>query len=338
MKTIVYIGNQLSGSGNTPTTIDVLVPEIESLGIRVVTASKKLNKILRLADMLTTIVKHRKADAVIIDTYSTSAFYFALACAQLCRLLHLKYIPVLHGGNLPQRFIKSPVLTRLLFGYSFTNIAVSLYLEEVLIKYGYRHRLIENSIRIANYTFTQRVQAAPAFIWVRAFDSIYNPGMAIQVFNHIHQHDSRATLVMVGPDKDGSMEKCKAMVNDMGLQAYVTFTGKLGKEEWRSIAGRQDIFINTSSFDNLPLSVIEAMALGLVIVSTDAGGLPFFLQHKENAVLSPVNDKEKMIANIEAILSGAIQAPLLSRNARATAEQYDWNIIKNKWIALFDGL
>lgn len=338
MRTVVYIGNKLSGHGYTPTTIDELVPRLETLGVKVVLASDKLNKLLRLKDMLSTIIRNRQGDCVMIDTYSTSAFYFAYACSQLCRVLGIRYMPILHGGNLPYRFASSPRLVKTVFGHGFTNIAVSPYLENLLKEYGYKHTLIENSISIGKYPFREREAIAPRFIWVRSFDKIYNPAMAIRVFKNIQLQYAGAKLTMVGPDKDGSMADCIALVKSMGLERVVTFTGKLNKEEWIGIAAQQDIFLNTSSFDNLPVSVIEAMALGLIVVSTNAGGLPFLLQHKGNALLSGIDNEADMVENITALLSGSFDNAELSKAARNTAEKYDWQLVKNKWQNLFDAL
>jgi L-malate glycosyltransferase len=338
LQKIVYIGNKLSSHGYTPTTIDELVPRIESLHIEVVVASDKLNKVWRLIDMLSTIVKNRKADGVLIDTYSTDAFYFAYASSQLCRVLGIRYIPILHGGNLPHRFAKSPRLTKAVFGNSFTNIAVSSYLETLLKEHNYPHCLIENSIDINKYQFKGRNIAAARFIWVRSFDEIYNPEMAIRVFKNIHQQYPDARLTMVGPDKDGSLSHCIALAENLGLGNVVNFTGKLSKEAWLALAAEHDIFINTSSYDNLPVSVIEAMALGLIVVSTNAGGLPYLLQHGTNALLSGIKDEAAMTDNLLALLSANATTGSLNKAARNTAEKFDWQQVKHKWLKLFDSL
>ena len=56
----------------------------------------------------------------------------------------------------------------------------------------------------------------------------------------------------------------------------ITITGILRKAEWIELSKDYDVFINTTNVDNMPVSVIEAMALGMPIVSTNVGGIPFF--------------------------------------------------------------
>ncbi|WP_309597703.1 hypothetical protein [Flavobacterium oreochromis] len=106
MKKLLYIGNKLSEKGYNATTIDTLSFQLEKIGYQVVAVSSLKNPLLRILDMLFSIIKNRKFDYLLIDTYSTSAFWYAFFASQLARGLKIKYIPILHGGNLPNRLKK----------------------------------------------------------------------------------------------------------------------------------------------------------------------------------------------------------------------------------------
>ena len=56
----------------------------------------------------------------------------------------------------------------------------------------------------------------------------------------------------------------------MKIRKNVIFQGRLTKHEWVELSYNYDIFINTTNYDNQPISVIESMALGLPIISTNA--------------------------------------------------------------------
>ena len=95
---IIYVGNIVSGHGKTATTIETLGKLLQKEGFEVRLTSNKKNKILRMLDMLWTVFYFRKkAQYVLIDTYSTSNFYYAYLVSKLCILLKIKYIPILHG-------------------------------------------------------------------------------------------------------------------------------------------------------------------------------------------------------------------------------------------------
>jgi L-malate glycosyltransferase len=137
---------------------------------------------------------------------------------------------------------------------------------------------------------------------------------------------------MVGPEKDGSL--ASTMKNSELLNLDVKFTGKLTKPEWIDLSLDYDVFINTTHFDNTPISVIEAMALGLPVVSTNVGGLPFLLENNINALLVNDNDVNRMVKAIVFLIENKHQAKAICLNARDLTESFDWNIVKNQWFEI----
>ena len=99
--------------------------------------------------------------------------------------------------------------------------------------------------------------------------------LAIKTLETVLKKYPDAQLTMIGPDKDLSYEKCQAYKDHKQLP--VTFTGRLSKKEWTSLAKDFDIFLNTTNIDNTPLSVLEAMASSLVTISTKVGGIKYLL-------------------------------------------------------------
>ena len=98
---------------------------------------------------------------------------------------------------------------------------------------------------------------------------------------------------MVGPEKDGTMASCKKLAKKHDLD--VRFTGKLRKKHWAELSKNYDFFINTTSIDNTPISVIEAMSLGLAIISTNVGGMPMLIEDHHDGILTPENDENAMV-------------------------------------------
>jgi len=272
----------------------------------------------------------RNVSYILIDTYSTKAFWYAFICSQVARFRAIPYIPILHGGDLPKRLQNNPKLCSLIFTYAYKNVAPSNYLKSEFEKLGFENIIyIPNSIELEKYKFQLREKIEPKLLWVRAFAEIYNPKMAIKVLQELSKTYPNTTLTMVGPDKDGSMQTTKQLANELGL--FVTFTGKLSKEKWWKLSQMHDVFINTTHFDNTPVSIIEAMALGLPIVSTNVGGIPFLLEHTTNALLVNDNDAEGMVKAIDTLLKNPMLVQNISKNARNTSENYDWQKVKLIW-------
>ena len=134
---------------------------------------------------------------------------------------------------------------------------------------------------------------------------------------------------MVGPDKDGSMEQTKLYAQEN--QVKVTFTGRLSKSEWKTLSEDYNIFINTTNFDNTPVSVIEAMCLGLPIVSTNVGGIPFLLSDNDNAFLVEKEDTNAMVQAIENLIKDPELYHRLTTNAYNLVKSFDWTTVKEQW-------
>jgi glycosyltransferase involved in cell wall biosynthesis len=336
MKNVLYIGNKLQKKQSNTSYIEVLGALLEGEGYRLTYASGYSQKGLRFLDMLYAVVKYRKqTDVVLIDTYSTLNFYYAFAVSQLCRWFDLLYIPLLHGGNLPARLKADPKLARLVFKHAHTNVAPSPYLKAAFEDYGYTNVVfIPNTIELINYPFEPRGFDTPKLLWVRSFAKIYNPQLAVQVLKALKDKGIDTELCMVGPDSDGSLQTIKQLAKDLNVN--VTFRGKLSKPEWATLSKKYNVFINTTNFDNTPISVIEAMALGLPIVSTNVGGMPYLIAHETHGLLVNPNDALAMAAAIERLFAyPELRAQLISE-ARQLVAQFDWTTVKEQWNVLFD--
>ncbi len=331
---LLYIGNQLSQKGKTVTTIDTLSKSLSLEGYLVFTASKINNKILRLLDMLLHIIKYRKqVDYVLIDTYSTQNFYYAYLCSQLCRFFNLKYIPILHGGNLTNRLKNNTKLSKSLFNNAYKNVAPSEYIQFEFKKQGYHDVLcIPNSIELKNYPFKKKVFDKPKLLWVRSFSEIYNPQLAVEILKVLKDEGIQGALCMVGPENDGALKRTKAYANKLNVD--VKFTGKLSKQEWVDLSKDYNVFINTTNFDNMPVSVIEAMALGLPVVSTNVGGMPFLIESGKDGILVNPSNVNEFISALKRIFANTEETNTLILKARKKVENYDWELIKQKWFSV----
>lgn len=330
MKNLLYIGNKLSKHGVTPTTLETLGPLLEKEGFTVQYSSSRKNKGIRFVTMLWSVFQHRKVDYVLIDTYSTANFWYAFAVSQLCRLLRIKYIPILHGGNLSFRLKKNPKISRMIFKYSFQNVSPSLFLINEFKAIGYYNVIhIPNAIELHKYPFLERKKAKPNLLWVRSFAKIYNPIMAVEVCASLKNIYPEITLCMVGPDKDGSLSETKQRAKELNVE--VLFTGKLSKQDWIDLSKNYSVFINTTHFDNMPVSVIEAMSLGLAIVSSNVGGIPFLLENEKNSLLVSDNDINGMADAIARLIEEPELSSKITANSIKKVKQFDWQTVKLKW-------
>jgi glycosyltransferase involved in cell wall biosynthesis len=337
MRNILYIGNKLANHGRTVTTIDTLGPLLEKEGYQLRYASSYKRKWRRFIDMVYTLLRTRNwAGVVLIDTYSTLNFWYAICISRICRILHIPYIPILHGGNLPDRMVKNPKLFMAFLYGAKQVISPSDYLKNAFAKAQFPTiTVIPNSIELENYTFQQRDRIELSLLWVRSMAAIYNPQMAIKCLKEIKSQYPNARLTMVGPNKDGSLQECQSLAAQLELD--VRFTGLLSKEEWIATSKKHDVFINTSQFDNMPVSLVEAMALGMPVISTRVGGVPYLVDDHTNGLLVDANDHQQMAQAVLDLYKNPNLAAKLSINGRKTAQKMDWQHIRRQWNHVLSG-
>lgn len=336
MKRVLYVGNKLTSFGYTPTGIDFLGSLLVKNGYSVMFAGEKKCKMARLISIIRTILTERsRYDLIIVDTYSSSAFYISLFASWTARIVQKPYMPILRGGNLPSRLKESQWLTRQVILHAYRVISVSPFLQEEFSKLR-PVVYIPNSIQLERYPFKRRHKLSPRLLWVRSLHRIYNPELAVRCIAALRKEFPSVFLTMVGPDKDGSRRRVEELAEKLGVTANICLTGKLSKDDWIRLADDHDIFINTTNFDNMPVSVVEAMALGLPIVSTKVGGIPFLLQDGINAHLVPPNNVSIMTMKINEILTDPTRSLSMVSEARKKAEEFDEKRIFLQWKNLLE--
>lgn len=334
---ILYLGNDLSSHGFNQTTIETLGDNLKR-DFHVKKASSVKNPLLRFLHMIFMVVKFRKVDFLLIDTYSTSAFHFAWTSARLAYWFGLRYIPILHGGELPKRGIKSPrVLTKYL-QRAYKVVCPSEYLTGEMKRFAKRdYAIIPNFIDLGKYLYTQERFTQDGRInlfWLRSFHKIYNPELAVEILKALKDKGYNCRLCMVGPEKDGSMKAVRELSERLGVTEYLEISGKLSREDWVKKAKDYDVFINTSDVDNTPVSVIEAMALGLPIVTSNVGGIPYLIENGKQGLLVSPRRVDMFLQAIESLVNDKAKCLEMSAAARRKAEALDWEIIREKWAVL----
>ena len=336
-QSLLFVGNYLSAVRGARQVGEDLAERLSERGWHVLLVSSKLNKAVRLLDMVwTTWAQRNRYRVAHVEIFSGLAFYWAVAVSWVLRLLGKPYVFTLHGGNLPEFARKNPQRVRKLFATAEIVTTPSRYLQESMRAYRSQLQLIPNPIDIQRYPFQKREMPKPRLVWLRSFHEIYNPGMAVRVLHQLSGEFPDIRMIMVGVDKgDGSYAGTLRLAEELGIQSRLEFPGRVEKDEVPTWLNKGDIFLNTTTIDNTPVSVLEAMACGLCVVSTNVGGIPYLLDDGVDSLLVPSGDVDSMSGAVRRILNRPELGKGLSENARKKAEGFDWNLVLPKWENLF---
>lgn len=333
---LCFVGHMIGRNpGYVTTQGQVLSDLFEEEGYQVVSVSSKISRIGRMADILKTLVQQRhKTDVMILEIYAGLSLVLEDVASFLGKFFGIRIVMWLHGGDIPRFMEKYPTWMKRVLKRADLLITPSPFLARAVERYGFQSRVIPNVIDIKDYPYRQRKNVAPRLFWMRSFHPIWNPMMALHVLEKLRQSIPDATLIMAGADK-GYEAEVKEMSHELKLDNAVRFAGFLDQKEKLLEADRADIFINTNHVDNMPVSIIEACALGLPVVTTDVGGIPDLLTDGETGLLVPDDDVGKMVAAIKRLLNDNELALKLSENGRQLAKRSSWEEVQPQWKQVF---
>jgi len=270
--------------------------------------------------------------------FAASYFSFLITPAPAVLIAKLYGKPVLlnyHSGEAEDHLRRWPRSTKLIFRLADRVVAPSRYLVEVFARFGIEAEAVTNTAPLERFAFRERRPLRPTLLSNRSLEGHYNVADTLRAFALIERSAPDARLIVAG---DGSeRERLKALAAELGLKR-VEFAGVAPPDRMPELYDRADIFVNSSLVDNMPLSLIEAFACGLAVVSSDAGGIPDLVTDGETGLLSPPGDYETMAANVIRLLGDQSLAMALINRARASCQQYTWAAARRSWLKIYRGL
>ena len=119
------------------------------------------------------------------------------------------------------------------------------------------------------------------------------------------------------------------------LHGGLRVLGRLGRAEVVDLYHNADVMLNPTRVDNMPNSVLEAMACGLPVVSTNVGGVPYIVRDGETALLVPPDDAGRMAQAVLDIHRDKTRREALASNGLREVAQYYWSEVRLKWLNLY---
>lgn len=330
---VLLIGNFLSGHDGRRTYSEDLAGRLEAAGLKVLRASSWFFKAARVADMVGTALGVRGPYRVaVIDVYSGQAFRWAEAAARAAKARGKAVVLALHGGKLPEFAERNSSRVAELLWMADAVVAPSGYLRDALAGWRSDIQVIPNAIELERYPFRLRARAVARMVWLRSFHEIYNPEMAVEVLRRVRAEKPEARLTMYGADKDGTLGRVREAAQRLGVEEALEMRGAIPKEAVGEALSEADVFLNTTNIDNAPVSVLEAMACGLCVASTDPGGVPYLAEDGVDALLVKPGDSDGMARAVLRVLNEEGLSARLSAMARRKAERHDWRGVLGEWM------
>jgi glycosyltransferase involved in cell wall biosynthesis len=280
------------------------------------------------------------ARADVLHVMANSGWSWHCFAAPAVWVARARGVPVVvhyHGGLAESFLRKQARLVRVTLRGAHALVVPSGFLQTVFARFDVRAQIVPNGVDFSRFGGAMRPQPEPGHIVVtRNLEPIYGIATALKAFARVLEvrADARLTIAGSGPQRDA----LEAQMRQLGLAGRVCFTGALQPAEIARLYARAEVFLNPSFADNMPVSVLEALAAGVPVVSTGVGGVPWMVEHDRSALLVPAGDDQVMAQALLRVLDdGALRERLVTAGAQDLA-RYRWPSVCAQWLAVYQGL
>jgi glycosyltransferase involved in cell wall biosynthesis len=270
----------------------------------------------------------------VIHIFSASYFSFILAptpALLIARLYRKRSVLNYHSGEAQDHLTRWPSAIKTL-KLADRIVVPSEYLVRVFAGFGLTARAIYNTIEMDVFKFRARPNLRPNFLANRNLESHYGVDCVLRAFAIIQRQIPEASLVVAG---DGSQRRnLEQLAGELKIR-NVEFVGQVEHSQVAALYDAADVYLNGSLIDNQPLSLLEAFACGLPVVSTNAGGIPDIMTNERTGLLVECNDSAGMAAAALRLLADGELATGIINRAREECRNYSWSAVRDRWIELY---
>ena len=267
-----------------------------------------------------------------LHVFSASYWSFLLAptpAMLVGRLFGKRVILNYHSGEADDHLTRWGWHARPLMRLADVIIVPTAYLVDVFARHGLHAIAIPNHLDADTMQYRERTALRPRYLSNRNFEKHYNVESVLRAFAEVQLSYPDAELVVAG---DGSLRDSLHMLAAELRLRNVTFTGPVSPLDMPRLYQEADVYVNASLIDNMPLSLLEAYASGLPVITSDAGGIPWIAQDDVTARVITAGDT----AALARAMCESIEAPAttIARAACArdyVAAQFSWNQVRTKW-------
>jgi glycosyltransferase involved in cell wall biosynthesis len=303
-------------------------------GINVIFLNKKLGFDFEIIFALYKLFKFQKPDVVHTHSYVFPYVLPAIIMNRIKARVHTVH-------SIASKEFGYAIRTVMKIAYIFFNvkpIAVSDYVKKSIeIEYNINSDLvhcIHNGIDTKMFTqFKKQSSDIVTFIHVGRFTKLKNHSLLVGAFAEALKKNNKIALKLIG---DGELKlDIMRKADDLGISNKIEFKGitKNVDSELKSAS----VFILTSDWEGLPLSILEAMACGLPIISTRAGGAADVV-NSVNGILVDIGDSEGIESAILLLASNKKLREDMGTKSFICSKNYDIRNTCSNYVLLYKKL
>ena len=274
--------------------------------------------------------------ADLFHVMANSGWAWHLCAAPAVWIARLRGVPVVlnYRGGEAEGFLRRQVAwVRPTLRRAFAVIVPSGFLQDVFGQFGIGAEIVPNIVDLSRFHPGPPRAASHNIIVTRNLEDIYDIPTALRAFAAIRCEYPDATLTVAGSGpRLGDLQQ---LAQALGVADSVRFAGRIDNEHIAELYRSADLMLNPSTADNMPISLLEAMASGVPIVTTNVGGIPHLVTHGRTALLVAPGDPEAMAAAAMRVFAEDGLARRLVDAGAGSAAGYTWAEVRPRLFGVY---
>lgn len=267
------------------------------------------------------------------DKYDGIHAFFGIPCGAVAYALRIPYIVSLRGSDVPfynPRFywldkLFFARLSRVIWAKARSVVVNSDKLRRLALKANAEQEISTIYNGVDTSIFKMAEQSNPNTLTIISTSRLIERKgvhLLIDAVLYLLKNEKPVRLVIIG---SGDMEaELKQRVAEAGAQEYITFVGAVDHDDLPEWYEQSDVFALPSMNEGMSNSLLEAMASGLAIISSDTGGAKE-LVHEDNGIVLQQRDPATIANSIEILLDSPETLQRMKEGSRKKAKEFDWN-------------
>ena len=272
-------------------------------------------------------------DVVHVFSASYASFLLAPVPAMLAaKTLGKRVVLHYHSGEAEDHLANWGALVHPWMRIADEIVVPSAYLRDVFARFGHCSRVVPNIVDLAMFDYRERRPLRPRLLSTRNLERYYRVDVIIEAFAHYQRLNPEATLTIAGY---GSEEpRLRALAAQL-TKGGVRFLGKVMPAWMPKLYADSDIYLNASQLDNQPVSILEAFASGMPVISTPAGDIPSMVRHGETGLIVAPEAPRALARAIAETLDRPERALHMAEQAHDELERYTWPAVRDEWRSVY---
>jgi glycosyltransferase involved in cell wall biosynthesis len=161
-----------------------------------------------------------------------------------------------------------------------------------------------------------------------------SPDLLVSAFARVLRVIPNAKLVIAGSGRE--KDRLMRLAERLNMNNSVLLAGQLEREKVAQLMAAADVFVLPSAIESFGMALLEASAVGIPVVCSDAGGVPEVFQHELNALLYPPGDDTAIARAIIRLLRDKELARMITANAMQTASTLTWELAAQRTLQVYE--